>query len=68
MTQEFNFEEAMNRLSQISTELEREDIALDTAIALFEEGLELSKKCQLTLETYENKVKDLVQKHKEEVQ
>lgn len=68
MTEQFNFEEAMLRLGKISEELERDDLPLDTAISLFEEGLELSKKCQITLEQYENKVKDLVQKHKEETE
>lgn len=59
----FDFEQAMERLDAISKELEKEDLALDKAIELFNEGLELSKKCQVTLEDYEKKVKELVEKH-----
>lgn len=66
MSNEFDFEKAMERLNEISQALESDTIALDKAMALFEEGLDLSKKCQLTLESYEERVKDLVLKHKGE--
>lgn len=64
MSKEFNFEKAMERLNEISQALESDTIELDKAMALFEEGLDLSKKCQETLESYEVRVKDLVLKHK----
>lgn len=60
---EFNFDEAMKRLNVISQELEREDLSLDQSIQLFEEGLNLSKKCQEQLNNYEDKVKELVATH-----
>lgn len=63
MSKPFKFEEAMNRLNQISLELEKEDLPLDKSIQLFEEGLDLANKCQLELENYEKKVKDLVSKY-----
>ncbi|QIK57508.1 exodeoxyribonuclease VII small subunit [Erysipelothrix sp. HDW6A] len=63
MTKTFNFEESMARLAEIADLLEKDTLPLDDAIKLFEEGLELSKKCQLKLDEYENKVKDLVVKH-----
>ena len=63
MKNEFNFDEAMSRLILIADALEKDDIALDKAILLFEEGLDLSKKCQDQLGVYEEKVKTLVQKH-----
>ena len=66
MTQTFNFEAAMERLNVIAQELEKDDVPLEIAIALFEEGLNLSKKCQVQLNTYEAKVKDLVEKHQGE--
>lgn len=66
MSNEFDFEKAMERLNEISQALESDTIALDKAMSLFEEGLDLSKKCQLTLESYEERVKDLVLKHKGE--
>ena len=63
MTKIFNFEESMARLAEIADLLEKDTLPLDDSIKLFEEGLELSKKCQLKLDEYENKVKDLVVKH-----
>lgn len=63
MTKTINFDDAMKRLAQISEDLEREDLPLENAIKLFEEGLELSKMCQDLLSGYENKVKELVVKH-----
>lgn len=65
MSEKFNFEEAMKRLNVISEQLERDDVPLDEAMILFEEGLELSKKCQLVLDDYEVRVNELVNKHKE---
>jgi len=63
MSEQFNFEDAMKRLNQISEKLEQEDVAIDEALALFEEGLNLSKQCQAVLEGYEEKVKSLVAQH-----
>ena len=57
-----NFDEAMKRLTQIADELEKDDLPLDDAIKLFEEGLELSAQCQKQLKGYEDKVSDLVKK------
>lgn len=61
----FNFDEAMKRLGTIADMLERDELPLDEAIKLFEEGLELSKQCQDQLSVYEKNVKDLVRKHQE---
>ena len=61
----FDFEKAMTRLNEISEALEKDDISLDKAIALFEEGLTLSKLCQTTLNDYEIRVKELVKSHQE---
>ena len=60
---EFNFDEAMKRLETISGELSKDEIEMEQALKLFEEGLDLSAKCQKRLIDYENKVNDLVQKH-----
>lgn len=66
MSNEFDFDQAMKRLHVIEEELQREDLPLDSAISLFEEGLNLAKMCQDKLASYEQKVKDLVIKHKGE--
>lgn len=65
---QFNFEEAMARLNQISEILESDNVPIDEALNLFEEGLDLSKKLQDVLEGYEEKVKTLVAKHQKDDQ
>lgn len=62
--EKFNFEKAMQRLNEIAQYLEDDKLPLDEAIKLFEEGLELSKKCQAQLDYYETSVKELVNKHR----
>jgi len=52
-----NFEEALKRLEQIAKLLEREDIALDEAINLYEEGMKLVDYCSKKLQEAQNRVK-----------
>ena len=47
------FEESLSRLEKIVDELEKGDIPLDKALALFEEGIQLSGSCRKELETAE---------------
>ncbi len=50
MKKEFKFEQALERLAEINEKLESEEISLDDSVALFKEGLELSKLCQKKLD------------------
>ena len=50
MKKELNFEEALEKLSEINEKLESEEISLDESVKLFREGLELSKLCQKKLD------------------
>ncbi len=52
-----NFEEALKRLEEIAKSLEREDIALDDAINLYEEGMKLVEFCSKKLQEAQNRVK-----------
>ena len=56
MENEMKFEEAMARLSEVVQTLESGDATLDDSIALFEEGMKLSKYCSDILEKAEQKV------------
>ncbi|KMK76998.1 exodeoxyribonuclease VII small subunit [Alkalihalobacillus pseudalcaliphilus] len=51
-----SFEEAMGELEQIVEKLEQGDVALDDAIAMFQQGMELSKQCHDKLEEVEKKM------------
>jgi exodeoxyribonuclease VII small subunit len=54
------FEECLQRLEQIVDQLEKGDIPLEQALALFEEGMKLSNDCRSELETAEGKVEILL--------
>ena len=45
MKEKMTFQDAMARLDEITAQLEQNDIALEEAIDLFEEGLKLIHQC-----------------------
>ena len=51
-----NFENNMENLEKIVTELEKGDLNLDESISKFEEGMKLSKKCSKILEDAEKRI------------
>ena len=57
-----SFERDILRLEEISILLEKEDIGLEEAIRLFEEGVALSKNCLTALNTAELKISELKKK------
>lgn len=56
------FEDNIRRLEEISSLLESEEIGLEEAITLYEEGINLSKGCIETLNSAELKVTELKKK------
>ena len=57
-----SFERDILRLEEISALLEKDDIGLDEAVLLFEEGVALSKNCLTTLNKAELKITELKKK------
>ena len=55
-----NFEDNMENLEKIVTELEKGDLNLDESISKFEEGIKISKECNKTLEEAEKKITILI--------
>ena len=53
------FENKMNRLEEIITNLDGEDVDLDESIKLYEEGLKLSKDLKKQLETFKEKIENI---------
>ena len=49
-------EQAMNRLEEIVSALENNQISLEKSVELFQEGIQLTKLCNDKLEGIENKV------------
>lgn len=56
---ENNFEQNLTRLEEISKLLESENLGLDESIALYEEGIKLSKLCISKLKKAELKITKL---------
>ena len=57
---EKSFEELQRELEEIVTRLERGDVAVDDAIALFRRGEELYKQCVARLQGAELQVEELL--------
>jgi exodeoxyribonuclease VII small subunit len=54
-----SFEQDLSRLEEISRILEEDNVELEKAISLFEEGVKLSKSCLKTLKESELKITEL---------
>jgi exodeoxyribonuclease VII small subunit len=54
------FEDAMARLEEIVTGLEKGDLSLDESLKMFEEGVRLSKSCLKMLDEAQKKVEILI--------
>ena len=63
--EELNFEELMIKLEDITNRLEKEQLSLDESVKLFEEGIELSKKCDSKLEDAEKRITILINQENE---
>ena len=59
---EMNFEESMQKLEQITKELESGELDLNSSMEKFEEGMKISKKCNEILENAEKKITILLSK------
>lgn len=60
-----NFEEQIEKLENIVSELEKGDLNLDESVSKFEEGIKISKDCNKILEEAEKKITILVNKDNE---
>ena len=60
MEQKLPFKQSMSRLEEIIAALEKNEIELEDAIALFEEGLQLVNSCDSQLKNFENRVQELL--------
>ena len=56
MNEELTYEKAMNRLQEIVSLLEKNDVSLDDSIKLFEEGTRLTAFCSEKLKNAKAKI------------
>ncbi len=57
-----SFEDNMETLEKIVTELEKGDLNLDESITKFEDGIKISKECNKILDEAEKKITILLEK------
>ena len=57
---EIKFEEALKKLEEIVSHLEKGDMSLDDSLSKYEEGIKLSKICSRQLEAAKSKVELLM--------
>ncbi|MCF0105766.1 MAG: exodeoxyribonuclease VII small subunit [Holdemanella sp.] len=68
MAKELKFQEAMKRLDEIITILNGNDIELEDAMQLFEEGIKLSNQCEKQLKQFEIKMETLMKKEDDDAE
>ncbi|MBM7646318.1 exodeoxyribonuclease VII small subunit [Scopulibacillus daqui] len=59
--QHLSFEEAMANLEEIVKRLEENDVPLEEAIDLFQQGVSLSKQCHQRLQKVEEKMDQIIE-------
>ena len=56
MSKKFSIEKSILRMEEILEKLENNELELETALELFEEGIKISKKCHNRLDKLEERV------------
>ena len=54
-----SFENDLKSLQKILEDIEKDDLSLEMMIKKYQEGVEISKKCQKTLQEAEQKIKEI---------
>ena len=66
MSKQETFEELLNKLDMITSQLEKEEnISLEESMKLFEEGINISKKCNKQIDEAEKKITILIRENEE---
>lgn len=55
-----NFEKKLKRLEEIASKLENEEVGIEEALALFQEGMKLGNECKKILNDIELKVQKVI--------
>lgn len=63
MSEKLSFKQAMKRIDEILDLLEKNEIELEEAISLFEEGLKLVNSCDQQLNSFKDKMNHLIQSY-----
>ena len=61
MEDKIDFEKELKRLEEISSKMENKTISLDESIALYEEGIKITKRLEEALKEAEKKVEAVIE-------
>lgn len=65
MSDNFNFEKALEDLNQIVAKMEQGGLSLEDSLNQFEKGISLTRECQIAIEQAQQKVQLLMEKNGE---
>jgi exodeoxyribonuclease VII small subunit len=63
MSQTKTFENNLSKLSEIIDKMEQQDVGLEESLKLYEQGIQLTRKCQKIIDDAETKIEQLMDKN-----
>ncbi len=61
MSQTKTFENNLSKLSEIIEKMEQQDVGLEESLKLYEQGIQLTRKCQKIIDDAEKKIEQLME-------
>ncbi|WP_223787482.1 exodeoxyribonuclease VII small subunit [Marinicella meishanensis] len=63
MSQTQTFEKNLEQLSTIIEKMEQDDVGLEESLKLYEQGIQLTRKCQKIIDEAEQKIQQLMEQN-----
>ncbi len=63
MSQTQTFEKNLAQLTEVIQKMEQQDVGLEESLKLYEQGVQLTRKCQKTIDEAEKKIAQLMEKN-----
>jgi exodeoxyribonuclease VII small subunit len=63
MSQTQTFERNLEQLSSIIEKMEQQDVGLEESLKLYEQGIQLTRKCQKIIDDAEQKIQQLMEQN-----
>lgn len=62
MSQTQTFEKNLEQLTEVIQKMEQQDVGLEESLKLYEQGVQLTRKCQKIIDEAEKKIEQLMEK------
>ncbi len=62
MSQTKTFEKNLEQLTDVIQKMEQQDVGLEESLKLYEQGIQLTRKCQKIIDDAEQKIEQLMEK------